>query len=59
MRPQGAILLNARRRHRLDHEATQLSSRKVKDCSTPVGVIVSITVSAIAFAIASSAAQRP
>ena len=36
-------LLNARRRHRLDHARLATMSRPMNDCSTPGGVIVSIT----------------
>ncbi len=39
------ILLNARRRHRLDHPGEPAAGRPDQVCSTPGGVIVSITVS--------------
>ena len=36
-------LLNARRRHRLDHSAARSSTRRIACCSTPEGVIVWFT----------------
>ncbi len=62
VRGQGApqpALLNARRRHRLDHIDARLIGRSVATCSTPEGVIVSITSRLATASVARAPAQRP
>ncbi len=53
------LLLNARRRHRLDHTEAPISSVRSFICSTPGGVIVSITTRSCTTPSGRSSAQRP
>ena len=55
----GADLLNARRRHRLDHIDVEPTNARDMICSTPGGVIVSITLWLDPARRRSSSAQRP